>query len=90
MVWGCITYYGVGQFAFVDSTMDVNLFICVLDTKITSTCNVLDLSMESMVLQQDNDSKHTSKIAKKYLEDNNFNVLKWQSCSPDMNPIENV
>lgn len=40
--------------------------------------------------QQDNDSKHSAKLVKKFLRDNNVNVFPWPSRSPYMSPIENV
>jgi hypothetical protein len=33
--------------------------------------------------QQDNDSKHTSKIAKKFFADENIIIMEWPSNSPD-------
>ena len=41
-------------------------------------------------LQQDNDPKHTSHIAKEFLDDNVPEVMDWPSNSPDLNPIENL
>ena len=43
-----------------------------------------------MALQQDNDPKHTSRLAKAFLEQNVPVVLEWPSNSPDLNPIENL
>jgi hypothetical protein len=40
-------------------------------------------------LQQDNDPKHTSHIAKEFLNNNVPEVMDWPSNSPDLNPIEN-
>ena len=40
--------------------------------------------------QQDNDPKHTSRVAKKFLEENFPEVMDWPSNSPDLNPIENL
>lgn len=41
-------------------------------------------------LQEDNDPKHRSKLAKQWKIDHNVNVIDWPSCSPDIAPIENV
>lgn len=40
--------------------------------------------------QQDNDPKHTSRIAKKFLAETFPEVLDWPANSPDLNPIENL
>ena len=41
-------------------------------------------------LQQDNDPKHTSHIAKEFLDKNVPEVMDWLSNSPDLNSIENL
>ena len=41
-------------------------------------------------LHQDNDPKHTSRIAKEFLQKNVPTVMDWPSNSPDLNPIENL
>ena len=40
--------------------------------------------------QQDNDPKHTSRLAQQYFADNQINWWKTPPESPDLNPIENV
>ena len=41
-------------------------------------------------LMQDNDPKHTSRLASAYFSDNGINWWKTPPESPDCNPIENV
>ncbi|CAI2186184.1 19158_t:CDS:1 [Funneliformis geosporum] len=41
-------------------------------------------------LQQDNDPKHTSRIAKNFITENSICIIDWPSNSLDLNPIENM
>jgi len=41
-------------------------------------------------LQQDNDPKHTSRVAKDFIKEKRIKVIDWPSNSPDLNPIENL
>jgi len=40
--------------------------------------------------QQDNDPKHTSRMAKNFFKENVPEIMDWPSNSPDLNPIENL
>ena len=47
----------------------------------------------SWEFQQDSDPKHTAKLVKKFLEDNQVNYIPredWPPNSPDLNPVENI
>ena len=48
------------------------------------------LNSEGFIFQQDNDPKHISNVAKKYLQNKKIEVMNWQPQSPDLNPIENL
>ena len=43
-----------------------------------------------MVFQQDNDPKHTSRLAREWLENSRIEVLDCPAQSPDINPIEHL
>ena len=42
------------------------------------------------VFQQDNDPKHTSRLAKDWFNQNRVNLMDWPPQSTDMNPIEHL
>ncbi|KAI5154211.1 hypothetical protein ENBRE01_3336 [Enteropsectra breve] len=66
------------------------MFIDVLKTGYAMTARTFGLEHRDIILQQDNDPKHTSKKSKAFYERYNVNVMPWPSCSPDLNPIEHV
>ncbi len=50
---------------------------------------VCDIMLKrTLVMQQDNDLKHTSKSTSEWLKKNKIKVLEWLSQSSELNPIE--
>jgi transposase len=90
MLWGCMTAQGVGYAARIDGRMDAQLYAEILGDDFIKTLKDYELDMDEIIFQQDNDPKHTSRIARKWFEDNGVEVLEWPAQSPDLNPSEHL
>ena len=89
MVWGCVSYYGVGKLCFIDGKMNGPGYVEILEKNLLRSIDQLGMRNE-YVFQQDNDPKHTSRVATKFFEINSIPVLPWPPQSPDINIIEHV
>ena len=68
--------------------MDAALYVQIMKKELLDSIKYYELDQEEVIFQQDNDPKHTSKLAMDALEELNLNVLEWPSQSPDLNPTE--
>ena len=68
--------------------MNAKKYRQILQENLMSSVEGLELPSD-YIFQQDNDLRHTTK-SKKWLSENNVNVLHWPSQSLDLNPIENL
>jgi transposase len=75
----------------LQKTMDSDCYIENLGTSFKDTLDYYGWNPDDVILQQDGDSKHTSKVTKKWLKANNIQYMnKWPPYSPDLNPIEHL
>lgn len=90
MAWGCMTAHGVGYLCKIEGGLNADLYCQILEDELIQSMDYYGMNKEKVIFQQDNDPKHTSKIAKECLRKLNINVLEWPPQSPDLNPIEHL
>ena len=72
----------------IDGKMDGNLYLQILKDELQQTLEYYGLNPPDIIFQQDNNPKHTCRLAKKWLEEQQFRTMVWPAQSPDLNPIE--
>ena len=85
--WGGFCIKGTTSLFCFRRIMDGKFYTEILERHLPEVRN---LFRGNWRLQQDNDPKHTSRIAKEFLDNNVPEVMDWPSNSPDLNPIENL
>ena len=89
MVWGCVSASGTGNLVEVATTMTGQTYVDIMENNLFASAEAMGLKND-FIYQQDNDPKHTSRVAKKWFADNDVNVLQWPPQSPDLSYIENL
>jgi hypothetical protein len=90
MVWGCVSYNGVGRLYRIDDILTGDGYCTILDSAFLPSLSDLAYTTRSSIFQQDNDPKHTSNGARKWLASHGVDVLEWPPNSPDMSIVEKV
>ena len=89
-IWGCVSSRGFGRCYVFKENLNAKKLLEIYDKALLPSIHDLFGDVGECVLQEDNDPKHTSKIAAKWREDIGLTRMPWPAQSPDQNCIENV
>ena len=82
MVWGAITYWGVGKLIIIRGNMNAQYYCRILEEGLAATKEMYADQLDSFILQQDNDPKHRAACTRKWLDEAEIPVMQWPSYSP--------
>lgn len=88
MVWGAISFAGVGPLFRVEGTLKGDYYLEILRTRLPY--HFPDLFGGELIFQQDNATPHKKTNVKEWLENRDVKTLEWPAQSPDLNVIEDV
>jgi hypothetical protein len=86
--WGAFSGFGAGDIVLTPSPFDAAAFVKLVIEEIASFGGMHPEC--ECVLMMDNAPIHTVKSARRGLQDQGVNVMKWPAYSPDWNPIEDL
>ncbi|KAG0818348.1 hypothetical protein G6F19_012708 [Rhizopus arrhizus] len=94
MLWGCMTCNGPGYACTIeDGTMKASDHVHILSATLMDSLNYYGYKQEAIYFQQDNDPKHTSKLAQAWFKENGLkeeHTFHWPAQSPHLDPIEHL
>ena len=82
-------HIGVGNFVFINETMNINVYLDILKTNLASCAEKLGI-LDIFQFYQDNDPNHKAWLVRKGVLFNCPKVLETPPQRPDINPFEHV
>jgi len=89
MIWGCVTYDGVGTLTVTTGNVNAQQYIDILDKQLWPViCKHFPAG--DFIFQVDNAPIHRARVLSEYEARNALHSMLWPAQSPDINIIENI
>lgn len=88
-VWGWMSAQGPGVLTNIIGRFNAAAYIGILENVMLPSVNAV-FPQNNFIYQQDNCPVHTARTVTNWMQQHNIRVLPWASCSPDINPMENM
>lgn len=89
MIWGCITFDGVGTVTVLDGNINAQKYINIIDEQLWPVI-ARHFPRNNYIFQDDNAPIHRARIVQEFKVQNNMHSMVWPAQSPDLNIIENI
>lgn len=89
MIWGCITFDGVGTVTVLDGNINAQKYINIIDEQLWPVI-ARHFPRNNYTFQDDNAPINRARIAQEFKVQNNMHSMVWPAQSPDLNVIENI
>ena len=80
--------FGILSCERITGTLDGRKYILLLQNFVLP--RVVSCHGTEFIFQQDNATPHECKLSKQWFDEMKIEIMNWPSCSPDLNPTENL
>ena len=89
MIWGCLSFHGIGTLTHVDGNINSDKYISILDEHLWPVI-ARHFPDYRYIFMDDNAPVHRARNVNIFKETNNIHGTEWPAQSPDLNIIENI
>ena len=90
MVWECMGWNGVEILVETEGWMDAEQYVFILEDKLLPSMENFAFSKESIIFQQDNNSKYFFKRTQNWLKSQGIRLLDRPAQSPELSPVQHL